>query len=232
VMLVGGRHLGGPEEGPARIDLSVDGRPIGGFVVEPGPRFFAGILRLAPAALSGAGTFGSLALTARSDTDPARPVHVAIEQFDLDAADGVMTGYGEGWQEAEYDPSRQLMWRWASERAAVLVHAGGTRPLTLRFTAESPRRYFDRPSIVKVRVGERVVWSFTPDATVPRLGARILGPGVFSAAVPIDREALARASGQVVIETSQFFSPADRGQGSDRRHLALRVLDLRVVAAQ
>jgi hypothetical protein len=232
VMLLGGRYLGGAAEGSARIAVCVDGRPVAEFVVEPQPQFFLRMLTVPAAALSGPGTFGSLTIAARS-ADGARPAHVAIEQFDVDDVNGLVMGYGDGWQEAEYDPSRQHMWRWASERATVRVHAGNPAvPLTLRLTAESPRKYFDRPSHVQIRVGPDVVWGATPDARLPRLLARLAGAGRFSADVPIDHAALARASGQITIETDQYFMPAERGQGADRRHLALRVLDVQVVAGR
>jgi hypothetical protein len=231
VVLVGGRHLGGASEGPARIDVCVDGRPVAApIVVEPQRRFFLRMLTLPPGALSGPGAFAWLTIAARPAEGAVRPMHVAIEQFDVDGVNGALAGYDTGWQEAEYDPSRQQLWRWASERATVLVHAGGAGPLTLRFTAESPRKYFDRPSEVKVLVGRDVVWNLTPDARLPRLLARLVGTSIFAATVPISRDALVRASGRITIETDQFFVPADREQNADRRHLALRVLNLQVVA--
>jgi hypothetical protein len=119
-----------------------------------------------------------------------------------------------------------------SERATVLVRAGGIASLTFRLTAESPRKYFDRASQVTVRVGSQVLARVTPDARLPRLVARVAGSNTFSVTVPIDREALERASGRITIETDQFFVPADREQNADRRHLAMRVLDLQVVSAR
>jgi hypothetical protein len=231
LVLVGGRHLGGAGEGAARVEIRIDGRPAGDFLVDPQPQFFLRMLRLPAGTLDGAGAFGVLTIAATPAVGAARPTHVAIEQFDVDGVDGLLAGYDTGWQEPEYEPSRQQLWRWMSERATVLVHAGGTGRLTLRLAAESPRRYFDRASEVTIRVGDAVLWRQTPDANLPRLFARVLGAGRVSATVPVDRDALSRASGRITIEADQFFVPADRDQNSDSRHLALRVLDLQVTRA-
>ncbi len=231
ILLVGGRHLGRAADGAGRVDVQIDGRTVAELVVEAEPRFFLRLLRLPAGTLAGPGPFAALTLKAMNVRDATRSVPIAIEQFDIDGVNGLLQGYDTGWQEEEYDPSRQQSWRWMSERATMVVRAGGIAPLTFRLTAESPRKYFDRASQVTVRIGNQVLARVTPDARLPRLVARAAGSGTFSVTVPIDRAALDRASGRITIETDQFFVPADREQSADRRHLAMRVLDLQVVSA-
>jgi hypothetical protein len=40
--------------------------------------------------------------------------------------------------------------------------------------------------------------------------------------------ALETSGGAITIETDQFFRPADRGQGADRRALGLRIYQVKV----
>lgn len=228
VLLIGGRHLASEADGPARIEVRIDGRLAREFLVQARPRFFLEMFHLPAGALAGPGPFASLSIRALAGDGSARLVPAAIEQFDLQGVDGVVYGYGTGWQEAEYDPGRQRLWRWMSERATVLVHAGGSRPLTLHVTAESPRRYFDRPAEFRVRVGETVLARLVPDARLPRLLARATGGSVFTLALPIRRDLLAAAAGQITLEADQFFVPAAAGRSGDQRHLSVRILGLSI----
>jgi hypothetical protein len=228
VLLIGGRHLGGASDGPGKVELAVDGRPAVDFVVDVEPQFFLRMLRLPAGTLAGTGPFARLTLRVRAVDLTPRSIPIAIEQFDLDGVDGLVYGFDTGWQEGEYDPARQRLWRWMSERATVLVHAGGGGPLMLRLTAESPRRYFDRPPQVSVHVGDKELARMTPEAGLPRLLARLTGGSSFSMSVSVDRDALARAGGRIALESDQFFVPAARAQNPDRRHLAMRVLGLTI----
>ena len=45
---------------------------------------------------------------------------VAIEQFDVSATRPIV-GFGDGWQEQEFNPRTGLRWRWLSERGELLV---------------------------------------------------------------------------------------------------------------
>jgi hypothetical protein len=159
----------------------------------------------------GAGEYAPVVVTADAPT-------VAIEQFDVQAADRVVFGFGEGWQEDEYNPRLGLRWRWMSERAVLRVHAAG-RPLKLTLRGEPPSVYFSKPSHVVVRAGGRVVAErslydeLTIDADIPA-------------------ELVAGDESTITIETDQMYVPAERSRRTgDRRHLALRVFECDVRAA-
>jgi hypothetical protein len=116
-----------------------------------------------------------------------------------------MFGYDTGWQEPEYNPIEGRSWRWASEKAVLWVRPVGN-PVTLRFTGEDPRRYFDAAPHVRVMVGDHEVAAFDPS-------------GDFEQAVTLPPDLLTAAKGRVTLESSRFFS----GRGGDQRHLALRI---------
>jgi hypothetical protein len=101
-----------------------------------------------------------------------------------------------------------------SERARLWTRPVN-RDVTLAITGESPLRYFDRPPSVRVVVaGVEVaklapVSDFMQEITLPATGLRLSG-------------------GLVVLESDLWFTPADRGESPDRRHLALRVYSVGV----
>ena len=132
-----------------------------------------------------------------------------MDQFDLQAPDTPMLGFGEGWQEPEYEPARGLSWRWASERA-VLRTSPTDRDVELQIVGESPRRYFDRPSRVAATAGGTQLWNIDAGSD-------------FAWSFRVPAAALTSSGGAITIETDQFFRPADRGQGADRRALGLRI---------
>jgi hypothetical protein len=227
VLVLGGRHLGTAADGPARLEVSVDGRLTTELAVPASPRFFLAIRSLPAGTFAGTGPFATLAVRARPSAGSGRAVPLAVEQFDLQDADETVYGYAAGWQEAEYDPSEQRMWRWMSERATVRVHAGTARSMTLDITGESPRKYFDRPAEFRVRVGRTELARLVPEARLPRLLARVTG-GVFTLSLPLRADQLAAAGGEVTFEADQFFVPAAEAQNADRRHLSLRIFDLAI----
>ena len=134
---------------------------------------------------------------------------IAVDQFDLQAPDTPMLGFGEGWQEPEYEPARGLSWRWASARA-VLRTSTTDRDVELQIVGESPRRYFDRPSRVMATAGRTQLWS-------------VEAASDFAWSFRVPRAALEASGGTITLETDQVFRPADRGQGADRRELGLRI---------
>jgi hypothetical protein len=44
----------------------------------------------------------------------------------------------------------------------------------------------------------------------------------------VPASALEASGGAITIETDQFFRPADRGQGADRRALGLRIYQVKI----
>ena len=75
------------------------------------PGFFLDILRLEPIASAATAT------TRRLPSRRAGP-SIAIEQFDAQPTGQVVFGFGDGWNELEYNPSTGRLWRWTSDRAA------------------------------------------------------------------------------------------------------------------
>jgi hypothetical protein len=208
-LVVGGRHLA--PVAPAHVTIALDGRTIDELAIASG--FFLRVLHLDAGALAGPGDYAALTVSAET-ADAVRlqpdPVQVAIEQFDAQSDDRVVFGYGEGWQEQEYNPSTGGLWRWTSERATLRVHAGG-HPLTLTLAGEPPSVNFSKPSHVKISAGGRLIAEQTLSSTF-----------LVQASVPA--ELVAGAENNITIETDQIFVPADRRRRSrDRRRLGLRV---------
>jgi len=132
---------------------------------------------------------------------------VALEQFDASATRGVI-GFGSGWHEREFNPQTGRQWRWLGDRGELQYLTNG-RPVKLRISGESPRKYYAAPSRLVVRTAARtlldttVVDDFTLDVDVP----------------PADQVAT------LIVETNQTHVPAERSwRGSaDHRRLGLRI---------
>jgi len=201
-LMIGGRHLAtsGPD---AHVRVAIDGRTVEERAVAPG--FFLRLFDLSPGALDGAGDYATLTVSADSP-------RIAMEQFDAQPATRVVFGFGEGWQEQEYNPALGLQWRWMSERGVLRVHAAG-HPLTLTVRGEPPSVYFSKPSHVVVRAGGRVVAEQSVGKT-------------FAFQVRIPAELITGNETTVTIETDQMYVPAERSRRTrDRRHLGLRVFE-------
>jgi hypothetical protein len=202
-LMIGGRHL--EAVGPsARVSIAIDDRPIETLNIPPG--FFLHMVNVPKEALVGEGDYARLTVWA----DQPR---VAIEQFDAQSApERLVFGFGEGWHEMEYNPTTARTWRWISERG-VLRAQGGAGPLRLAITGETG---VSRPTSVSVRVGDRAVARWTVD-------------GPFSEQVEIPAASIPSADTWLTIDSDQFFVPAERSRRSaDRRHLALRIFDVRL----
>ena len=211
LLMIGGRHLGGDGEAPARITVSIDGRPLTTFDTRPG--FFLKFVPVATGTLVGEGRYAQLAVTAGGAQPGAPAPRVAIEQFNLQARDAVQFGFAEGWHEPEYNPRTARLWRWMSEAAALQVHHGGG-PVTIEIRGESPRRYYDAAPLLRVKAGERTLGELRPDRD-------------FLMQVTADAATLDASGGRVQLESSAFFVPGDREGTADRRHLALRIYSVR-----
>jgi hypothetical protein len=204
LIMIGGRHLGGPSDTAAHIVLSLAGREVDAFDASPGT--FFRLVTLPAGALAGTG-YVPLQVTSSVASGVATPV--ALEQFDLQSSGTPMAGAEDGWQEPEYNPATGRSWRWMSERATLRVRPIG-RDVTLTLAGESPLRYFDRAPVVKVTLGGREIARFQPASD-------------FRESIVLPADALAAAGGRVAIESDQWFTPAGREGSADRRHLALRI---------
>ena len=203
-LIVGGRHVGG--EPAARLTLSTAAAQIDSWTVAPG--FFFRHVALPPGTLSGTG-YVPLRLSALAADGSGRQVEVKLEQFDVQSNGVEMLGYIDGWQEPEYNPRTSRSWRWMSERARLWVRPVG-RDVALTLTGESPLRYFDEAPTVRVLAAGAEVARFSPAAD-------------FEQRIVIPARALTASGGLIAVESSLWFSPAERGEGADRRHLALRI---------
>jgi hypothetical protein len=208
MLMIGGRNLGTAAE-PARIQLTIDDRPIEQLFLPPG--FFLRFVQLPEGALAGAGQYARLAIASRSMAG-GQP-RLAVEQFDAQNAAGLVFGFGDGWHEMEYNPATGRSWRWMSEQGVIRVRSP-RRALTLEI--EGSTEGFSRPTTLSVRVGDRAI-------------GRQTVRDQFDVRMPIPAEALGDGETAIVIESDQFFVPAERsGRTRDRRHLALRVSEVRV----
>jgi len=207
-LMIGGRSFD-PMLRP-RLTVALSGRPVLDDTLMPGTFLKFVSLPFAPHDAR-APAYDALTVTT---TAGAR---VEVEQFDASATRPIV-GFGDGWQEQEFNPRSGLRWRWLSEQGELRVRLPFKLlppdrreypAVTLHLEGESPLTYFSRGSTLTVRVGPRVVLT------------RMLNAD-FSIDLPI-REPL--ESAPIVLETNQVFSPADRGwrKSADHRHLGLRI---------
>jgi hypothetical protein len=208
-LMIGGRNFD-PASRP-HLTVRIQDRVVRDLALVPGPflEFVPLPSDLAPPA--DRSTYVTLNVEAHAGS------HVEIEQFDVSAARPIV-GFGEGWQEQEFNPRTGLRWRWLSERGELRARLPFKRlsadrlqypAATLHLEGESPLAYFARASTLTVRVGPRVVLTRALDAD-------------FSIDLPIEDPLELEP---IVLETDQVFSPADRGRrkSADRRHLGLRI---------
>jgi len=111
-----------------------------------------------------------------------------------------------------------LRWRWTSDRAVLRVR-GPLRPIRVRIRGESPLKYFDAPPILRWSAGGRVLERLQPSSD-----------WTWEVVVPAD--AMAAGHGDLVLETSHVFVPAEITGSPDTRRLGLRVFALEVETAR
>lgn len=239
VVVVGGRHLD-PAGKPARFDLSIDDRSVESWVVGANPGFFLRLVQLPVGGLrsdfrSKAETTNAAIGSARSTPDSqtgarysrlqirsvaadgsGARIRTSIEQFNVQSADRVVMGFGDGWYEQEYDPGAERLWRWASPQAALRIHHGG-HDLALCVNGDAPTSLGGAVTIT-VRAGPQIV-------------SRVTVSRNFELRSHVSASALDRSGGLLTIESNRGFVPDHELGNGDRRLLALRVFGLRIDAA-
>ena len=210
-LIVGGRNLGAPGDPAARLTLSSDAGPIDTWEARPG--FFLWQLQLPAGTILGSG-YVPLRVSAAAADDSGRPVRVSLEQFDLQTAGTVMFAYGDGWHEPEYSPSTGRAWRWMSERARLWIRPVD-RDVTLTISGESPLKYFETAPAIRVTAAGAELFRFTPTSD-------------FVQEVTIPAKAIAVGGGLIALESESWFTPHDRGESPDLRHLAVRIYSVSV----
>jgi hypothetical protein len=203
-LVLGGRQVGGAA--PARLTLTLSDRVLATWDITPG--YFYRHVALPPGSLAGSG-YLPLRVSASAADGSGRGVDVKLEQFDLQSDANVMFGYVDGWYEPEYNPTTALSWHWMSEKAQLWVRPVG-RDVTVVISGESPLKYFESAPDVRILAGTAEVGRFAPAAD-------------FSQQITVPAPALAASDGMLTVESSLWFTPAQRGESADQRHLALRV---------
>jgi hypothetical protein len=195
-LMIGGRNLA--PAAPAKVQVSVDGNVVLDQSVVPG--FFLRMIALP----STAGT-GDYATVRIGSDNP----ELAIEQFDAEPGGRVVYGFGDGWNEQEYNPSSGVLWRWSSDRSAIRVRAEGhALALTMRGEIEAAST-----SHVTVKAGDQVAAQFDVGRT-------------FSRTVMIPKALVAAPETVLTIESSAFYVPAEtRWRSRDRRKLGLKLVE-------
>jgi Protein of unknown function (DUF2723) len=204
-LIIGGRHLGSAGDPAARVTLASDRGPIDSWQIQSG--FFFRRIAVPAGVLDGSG-YVPLRVSSAAADGSARVVPVSLEQFDVQPEGTVMFGFVDGWHEPEYNPRTAQAWRWMSEQARLWIRPIG-RDVVLTITGESPLRYFDKPPSVRVSAAGTSLAQFSP-------------PADFTQRITIPGKALSASGGIVTIDTDLWFSPADRGESPDKRHLGLR----------
>lgn len=198
VLMVGGRNLAnaGPD---ATLTVSVAGRQLLAESIAPG--FFLRMIPVPP--IDAPGDYAEVTIASNS-------AELAIEQFDAAPAGQVVFGYGEGWNEQEYNPRTGVLWRWASGSSTLRVRPEGHGlALTLRGEIEHAKT-----SHVRIRVGDTVATEFDVSQA-------------FSTVVMIPQSLLAAPEVNLTIESSHVYVPAEaEWRSQDRRKLGLKILEL------
>jgi len=209
-VMVGGRNLAGPTDPAARFTMTIDGVTIQQWDAAPG--FFLHVFEIPAGRLLGEGPLAHLTIQSTAVSGSA-VIQTAIEQFDLQNPETLMWGYGDGWNEAEYNTAFGV-WRWTSDRAMVRI-AGPSHDVRVTLEIESPVRYFAAPANIRVTAGDREV-----------AATRLANTETWAFTVP--GAALAASGGLITIATDKTFVPAERDGGADNRRLGLRILAVRV----
>ena len=218
-LMIGGWHLGQASDGPADFELALDGRPIDRWTLTFEDRSFLRFVDLPEGVPPGPDDYARITVASRPAAgSSSRSVPVAVRQFDIQPQSDLMYGFGRGWHEAEYVFETGTRWRWTSERAVLEVR-GPAQPVRITLKGESPLRYFAAPPVVTVTAAGQVLGRLEPEAD-------------FTWSVVVPAEALRAAQGEIAIETSRVFVPAQTEGSADTRHLGLRIFECVVQPAR
>jgi hypothetical protein len=213
-LLVGVRHLGQSGDPATAFELKIDGVTIEQWTLDPVTglndlRFVDLPQGLPP----GPGDLAHLSIAARSVVAGRPTSEVAVRQFDIQPANTLIWGFGEGWHEAEFDTASGLRWRWTSERSVLRVATDEGVRLELR--GQSPLLYLDTPPRIRITAGAREVAQLRPSDD-------------FTWRVDVTAEDIASSGGAIAIETEQVYLPGQAEGTADTRRLGLRLFDVEI----
>ena len=219
VAIIAGRHLAPATLPSSIIEVAIDGMPVQSWRIDPakdGINFFQ-VLQLPKGIPAGSGDYAALTISARAEKPGVATPEVAVEQFDIQPVNTVMSGFANGWHEAEYNNRTGVAWRWTSERADLrIMPSNATVQITLR--GESPLKYVDAAPTVRVRAGARELAVFQPDRD-------------FTWRITVPGDVLEASAGVVTIETDKVYLPGEAEGTADARHLGLRIFETVVTGA-
>jgi Protein of unknown function (DUF2723) len=214
-LVIGGRNLAAAGQGASRVIMTVDGHEVEQIVASPGS--FLRLTTLPAGTTNGPDRLAKVEVAA-TPASPGAVANIAIEQFNVQRVGEVVWGFETGWQEAEFNPTTGLRWRWMSDRADIAVYET-SHDLVLTLAGESPRRYFSQAPKVVVRAGTHVLAEESPSDD-------------FKIGVRVPAEALRAANFRLTVETSETFVPAERSASPDRRRLGLRIFNVTLEKAK
>jgi hypothetical protein len=214
-LLIGGSHASAAGTPPVVFTASIDGTPIDTWTIEPRPSGarFLRLIDLPDGLPPGTGDFATLRITARAEP-PSRPTpEVAISQFDIQSSRTLIYGFGEGWNEAEYDNVTGLLWRWTSGRSMLLVSP--PQAVVIHVRGESPLKYLGEVPTVRIKAGDRVVGELRPESD-------------FEWTVKVPDDAVRSGGGAIALETDRVYLPGQAEGTADARQLGLRLFEIDV----
>jgi hypothetical protein len=211
---IGGRYLANASDPEAEIEVSVAGRILDRWRAGPSLQTFLRPIDLPGGIPAPEAGYAMVTISARPAVASARPLApVAIRQFDVQPVARAIVGYGEGWHDEEYDAGSGTRWRWTSDRA--VVHVRAVTGVRVRVRGDSPLRDFSAPPTVTISAGGREV-------------ARLEPRDRWTCDAIVAADLLAASNGEVVIATSQVFTPSEIRGSPDTRRLGLRIFALDV----
>jgi hypothetical protein len=216
-MMVGGRHFSMVGAPPVLIAVAIDERVVATWRVDPAPGglSFLRFVDLPEGLPAGEGTFAHLTITARAEPATQLTPAIAIRQFDLQAAETLMYGFGDGWHEEEYETATGLRWRWTSGKSVLRVVPPQAVAITLR--GESPLKYFDAPPTVRITAAGEKVGELHPDRD-------------FTWNVIVPADVMRRAEGSIAVEVDRVYLPGPAEGTADPRRLGLRLFETEVTS--
>jgi len=217
-VMVGGRHFSATGDSPVTIALAIDGAPVETWKVAPAPggASFLRFIDLPGGLPTGDGPYARLTISAHADPPSRSTPAIAIRQFDIQSADTLMYGFGEGWHEEEYETATGLRWRWTSEKSVLRI--APARGVELVLHGESPLKYFDSAPAVRIAAGEQIVSELHPT-------------GEFTWHVVVPADAVQRVGGAIAVEVDRVYLPGPAEGTTDSRRLGLRLFETTVFPA-
>jgi hypothetical protein len=215
-IVIGGRDVAPAGSPDGVLQIKLDGQLIRERRLSTASPWFVEWIDLPQGVPDGAEPYAHLTVQdIAADAGKPAPA-IALEQFDAAIEGDPIVGYESDWNELEENPATGQLWRWTSG-ASTLTVRGADRDVALTLAGESPLKNFPRAPTVVVRAGDVELGRFTPSSD-------------FTQTIRVPLATLTAVDGRLTITTDETFSPADRGQGTDRRQLGLKLY--RVSAAE